>query len=370
MVRVGDFEFGLTEFAGALGDFGPLNPFLIAYIAVLGLNPFGVLFAMGITNIAAGLIYRLPLPVEPQKAVGVAALEGRWGPSQIYGIGIGMGLVWLFLAFSGAIRKIAKVVPICVIVGVQFGLALILLRESLEFMWANVLLAVVGILLVILLIRNKYLPAGIAIFALGLAFVFATNPSLRLKFDLYLPEIFIPSAHDIGVGLLTVGIAQIVLTLSNAVLATCLAVNRKFPHQRLKEESLAKNVGLMNTCLPLIGGVPMCHGAGGFAAQYFFGARTGGAMLMEGIVEIVMAFFLAESVAEVFGLFPLPIIGAMLLFASLELGKFILTIRRKFEVCLAVTIGAISFLTNLGVGFFSGLALYYIYKISMKGSHH
>lgn len=109
----------------------------------------------------------------------------------IYGTGIGMGLVWLFMAFSGAVRKIAKVVPICVIVGVQFGLALILLRKSLELMWANVLLAAIGILLVLLLIKNRYFPAGIAIFVLGLAIVFATNPSLDLKFELYLPQISI-----------------------------------------------------------------------------------------------------------------------------------------------------------------------------------
>lgn len=63
-------------------------------------------------------------------------------------------------------------------------------------------------------------------------------------------------------------------------------------------------MGLMNTALPFIGGVPMYHGAGGFAAQYFFGARTGGAMLMEGVVELILAFFLAGSVASIFGAFP------------------------------------------------------------------
>lgn len=77
MVKVGDFEFSLTEFAWALGDFGPLNPFIIAYIAVLGLNPMGVLLAMGLTNITIGLVYRLPLPVEPQKAVGTVAINQK-----------------------------------------------------------------------------------------------------------------------------------------------------------------------------------------------------------------------------------------------------------------------------------------------------
>jgi len=121
MVRVGDFEFSLIEFAGALGDFGPLNPFIIAYIAIIGLDPSGILLAMGFTNIIVGLIYRLPLPVEPQKAVATVALNERWDSSLIYGTGIGMGLVWLFLVFSGLVRKIAKITPMCVIVGVQLG---------------------------------------------------------------------------------------------------------------------------------------------------------------------------------------------------------------------------------------------------------
>jgi len=110
----------------------------------------------------------------------------------------------------------------------------------------------------------------------------------------------------------------------------------------------------------------MCHGAGGFASQYFFGARTGGAMLMEGIVELFLAFFLAESIVAVFGNFPLSIIGVMLFFASLELGKLFLTIKGRFEIVLAITIAVISFFTNLGVGFFLGMLIYHLRKTTKK----
>ncbi|MDD2666298.1 MAG: putative sulfate/molybdate transporter [Methanocellales archaeon] len=357
MVRIKDFEFSLVELAGALGDFGPLNPFIIGYIAVLGLDPSGILIAMGVTNLIVGLIYKLPLPVEPQKAVGVVALNEHWSPSLVYGTGIGMGLIWLFLAFSKSIGKIAKVIPLCVIVGVQFGLALTLLKESLELIWTNIFLAAMALILVMLLIKNKKLPAGLAIFLLGLAVVFISTPDITLEFGLYLPKIYVPSLYDMGRGLLTVGIAQVVLTLSNAVLATSLAVNNKFPGNRIGEENLAKNIGWMNTIFPFFGGIPMCHGAGGFAAQYFFGARTGGAMLMEGILEIILAFFLAESVSTIFGAFPLSIIGVMLFFAALELGKFMRTLGKTYDMIIAVTVGVISLLTNLGIGFFAGLAL-------------
>lgn len=359
MVAIKGFEFSLTELAGTLADFGPLNPFLIAYIAVLGMNPAGILLAMGLVNIIAGLVYRLPLSVEPMKATGAVALDQGWSPSMVCGTGMGMGVIWLGLGFSGAIKKLAGVIPICVIVGVQLGLALLLLRKAAEMMWTNSVLAVAGIILVLALVKNKFFPAGIAIFTLGLAVAFATNPSMDMRFGFHLPEISAPPVYDVGRGLLIVGFAQILLTLSNAVLATSLAVNQRFPERKIKAESLAKNTGVMNTFLPLIGGVPMCHGAGGFASQYFFGARTGGAMLMEGVIEIFLALFLARSVASIFGSFPLALIGVMLLFASVELGKFLLTLKRRAEIAIALAVGATSFLANPGIGFVVGLSLFY-----------
>lgn len=89
-------------------------------------------------------------------------------------------------------------------------------------------------------------------------------------------------------------------------------------------------------------------------------------MLMEGIVEVFLALFLAESIITIFGEFPLSIIGVMLFFASLELGKLFLTIKDSFQIVLAITIAVISFFTNLGIGFFAGLLIYYLREIFRK----
>jgi len=143
-------------------------------------------------------------------------------------------------------------------------------------------------------------------------------------------------------------------------LATCLAVNERLPNRRIEEKSLAMNMGLMNVFSSFIGGIPMCHGAEGFASQYFFGGRTGGAMIMEGICEIVLAFFFAESIAAIFNAFPASIIGAMLLFASLELGKFV-TAMRRIELAQVIIIGIISFFTNLAAGFLIDMIIVYFF---------
>lgn len=362
MVRVGDFEFSLTELAGALGDFGPLNPFLIGYVAFLGLDPFGIFFAMGLSNLVFGLVYRLPLPVEAKKAIGTVALEDRWSASQVYLSGLFTGVIWLFLSFTKLVKRFARVTPVCVIRGVQLGLLLILLKGSLEFMWTDVLLAVVCVVIVLLLLKNKIFPGGLAIFALGLAIVFWFNRDLPLKVGFHLPRLFLPQVADVSIALVSVVIAQLVLTFSNAVLATHLAVKERFPKSWLTEDNLAMNMGCMNTAFSFFGGAPMCHGAGGFAAQYFFGARTGGAMVMEGVIELGLAFLLADSIASVFGVFPLAVIGAMLFFACVELGKPLLKIRKPVEVVIIMIIGVVSFFTNLAVGFFLGVVMYYLVR--------
>jgi hypothetical protein len=66
-MRVGSFEFSLRELAGSMGDFGTLFPLAIGYIVVCGMNPAGFLVMRGLTNIALGLIYKLPMPVQPKE---------------------------------------------------------------------------------------------------------------------------------------------------------------------------------------------------------------------------------------------------------------------------------------------------------------
>ena len=320
---------------------------------------------MGLTNVVLGMIYKLPLPVEAKKAIGTIALEEKWRPEQVYMSGILTGVIWLFLGLSGLVKRLARITPVVVVRGIQFGLMLILLKQAILLMKTSALLSLTSIALIVLLMRNRFLPSAIAVFCLGLALAIASAPELELRIGFYLPHLSIPSPSTISLGLLSAVIAQIVLTFSNAILATCLAINERFPERKIDERSLAINMGVMNTVLPLIGGIPMCHGAGGFASQYFFGGRTGGAMMMEGACELFLALFLSGSVVEVFGAFPPSIIGAMLLFASLELGKFIKKVRRS-DFALILLVGVVSLIANLALGFLAGLLLSLVLRYSKE----
>ena len=122
-------RFDSREWAGAFGDLGTLIPFVMAYVTLLGMDPFGVLFAFGMAKIACGLYYRTPFPVQPMKASGVIATTGVPGgpavvPDMVYGAGLATGALWLILGLSGALTQIARLVGKPVATGIILSLGI------------------------------------------------------------------------------------------------------------------------------------------------------------------------------------------------------------------------------------------------------
>ena len=76
----------------------------------------------------------------------------------------------------------------------------------------------------------------------------------------------------------------------------------------------------MNLVGTALGGVPMCHGAGGMAGHIRFGAKTGGALVILGSLVLFVGPFLADSVATLFKVFPHVILGVILLFGRFGTG--------------------------------------------------
>src|SRR4030042_1706822 len=154
-----------------MGDFGSLFPLAIGYFAVNGLNPAGLLVMMGLANIVTGIIYHLPMPIEPKKVLAVVAISQRWPPSLIYATGFGTGVIWLILAFTGLIQKIAVVTPTSVVRGIQVALGILLAIEGFKMVSTGWILGVAAIAIVIALRQNKYAPAAVVLMALGIAVV-------------------------------------------------------------------------------------------------------------------------------------------------------------------------------------------------------
>jgi len=297
-----DFEFNLRELAGSMGDFGTLFPLAIGFIAVNGIDPAGLFIVMGLTNIALGLIYRLPMPLEPKKVVAATAISQEWPPALIHASALGLGLIWFLLVITGLLRRIVSITPRFLVRGIQIALGVILGWRALQMMAPAPLLGVLAVALVLLLRGSRYAPATLVLMALGVG-IMAWRGELQLML----------------------------------------------------------NMGAMNVIGSFFGGMPMCHGAQGLAGQYYFGARTGGTPILEGLVEISMGLFLSRSIANILTAFPMPLIGGMMFMVAGQLGKEAVKLR-GWKLGLAATTAAVSVVTNMAVGFVVGLGLTYLLR--------
>src|SRR5690606_1427751 len=298
-------RYGRTEWAGAFGDLGTLLPFVVAYLAVVKMDPLGVLLAFGVSMIAIGLYYRTPVPVQPMKAIGAAAAAQTSvvvTPQAVAVAGLATGLVWLFLALTGLADKVSRIVPRPISVGIILGLGFAFMLEGLKMMATGWLVAGVGLALTLLLLTNRRIPAMFVLLLFGAAVALYAEPDLaaalggvEARFRLPVFSLSGLTWNDVLVGVAILAIPQLPLTFGNAIVAITEENNRLFPDRKITERKVSASTGIMNVLGASIGGVPMCHGAGGMAGHVRFGAQTGGAVLILGAILCVVALFFSDS---------------------------------------------------------------------------
>jgi len=346
-------RYDFAELSGAFGDLGTLVPFVVAYLAIVKMDPAGVLLGFGGAMIATGMWYRTPFPVQPMKAIGAAAATGAAGaaitPAIVVGAGIATAAIWLFLGATGLAKRIAEWIPKPALLGVVLGLGFTFMLEGIRMMSGSAWLA--AALLAFALLAQSRLPVMLLLLAAGLGVTLWNDPALGTQAALIRPDFRIPaigwtavSASDVWVGAVLLALPQLPLTFGNALLAVTSENNRLFPDRPVTEKGVAISTGIANAWSSAIGGVPMCHGAGGMAGHVKFGARTGGATVMVGVLLTVLALFFADSVHVLLRFFPEPVLGVILFLAGAELalssreageervGRFVLLTTAAFTV--------------------------------------
>jgi hypothetical protein len=192
------------------------------------------------------------------------------------------------------------------------------------------------------------------------------NPELltqlkQIPVQFRLPELTIGkvSWQDFIMGTLVLGLPQVPLTFGNAVLGTVAENNDLFPDRPITVKQVGLSHGVINSISLIMGGIPVCHGAGGMAGHVRFGARTGGSLVILGIILLILGLFFSQSVALLFDMMPGAILGVILFFAGLALASIVWDISRQKEdiYVLLVTTGIA--IVNIGIAFLTGLALYY-----------
>ncbi|BBO75746.1 sulfate transporter [Desulfosarcina widdelii] len=389
------YTFNRMEFAGSLGDLGTLLPLAIGMIIVNGLDPAGLFLSVGLFYIFTGIYFGITTPVQPMKVIGAYAIATAMTPHQIMASGILMGVCLLIIGATGAITLIGKYTPKATVRGVQLSTGTLLMAEGVKFMLGKtrlqalhqmaepylsiqqvgpvpmgLIIGIAGTLLTLLLLENKKMPAGIVIVGVGIliGLLAGTREGLGdIRPGFYLPAILplgFPQGADFTVALLALVVPQMPMTVGNAVIADMdLSINYfGDAARRVTGKSLCVSMALGNFLSSCLGGMPLCHGAGGLAAHYRFGARSAGSNLMIGALFILFTLLLGHRILALFNLIPMAILGVLLLFAGSQLALTILDVKDRKELFVVVVILGITLASNLAAGFAAGIVLAYLIR--------
>jgi SulP family sulfate permease len=385
-------RFTRLELAGALGDLGTLLPLAIGMVLVCGLDPAGLFLAVGLFYTATGLYFGVTTPVQPMKVIGAYAVAMGLTADQIGAGTLLMAITLAVVGLSGAVDWIGRHTPRPVIRGVQLSTGVLLMAQGVRLMMGSThlqqlqqlaepylrlqqfgpvpigpVLGVGGAFLTFLLLDNRRIPAALAVILSGTAagLLLGTRAGwaeFRLGFSLppFLPH-GLPGSADVSFALLALVLPQLPMTLGNAVIADADLSREYFgaDSRRVTHRGLCLSMAGGNLLSFLLGGMPLCHGAGGLAAHFRFGARTAGSNLLIGGFFILLVLLCGPHLLAILYLLPLSVMGVLLLFAGSQLCLTLLDVTNRKALFTACLVLGITLATNLAVGFICGIAADY-----------
>ena len=380
-----NYRFNRMEIAGSLGDLGVLMPLALGMIVLNGLLATNVMIMVGLFYIMAGLYFRVPLSVQPMKVIGAYALAVGMTPNQIMASSLWMGGILLLLGGFKLIIIIRKYTPKSVIRGVQLAVGMALMLKGFNLMLqkdpglttptigslsTGILLGAAAMILTLLLLNNRKVPAAMVVILLGFVLGLVLGKPMdtsSISWGFHLPKPIPhgwPSGEDFLWVLPVVVLPQLPMTIGNAIIANTDLSHEYFPEkkERVTYRSVTLSQGLANVAAFFFGGIPMCHGAGGLAAHYRFGARTGGSNLIIGGLLVLLSLGLGENLVPVLKLIPLSILGALLVFSGLQLALSIQELSNRKELFVVFLMLGLSLVFSLTAAFIAGFAIAYLLK--------
>jgi SulP family sulfate permease len=363
--------FDRRELAGAVADLGVLVPIAVALIVSNGLSATAVLLPAGLLYVVAALTYGLPIPVQPLKAFGAIAIAKGLGADEIAAGALLMGVVFVLLGRMHLLDFAARAFPKALIRGVQLTVGLLFLKiawglvldppksfseHALPASWA-VPLAAIGVIAALGLRRY---PVSLVLVLVGAVAMIALGGR---DAEVGPSAITVPSLDwaTIGTAFTVLVLPQLPLSFANSCLATADAARVYFGEKAraVRPGRLATSFGSANLLAGAIGGMPVCHGAGGLTAHVAFGARTGGAPLVMGISLLALAIGFGAGLAALLTAFPLPILAALLATAGLLHIGLLRDLRQPWAWALALAVGIVGFQVHLALALGGGLVVYW-----------
>ncbi|NOX38656.1 MAG: hypothetical protein GXO78_14090 [Calditrichaeota bacterium] len=385
--------FGWSEWSGAVGDLGTLLPLGFALVVFNGFPPERLFFLWGVVYILSGWYYKVPVSVQPLKAMAVIAISMGFSTELLASTSFFYGLLMILLALTGIIRWLQKWFSPALVRGVQLGIGLILAQKAVQLVLEKGLLLQlprahlflsVGLLVAVLMVLwvfqfRKKIPVVLILIVISVAVVALSGVRPHPDHPGHSPvQLTLPELSFLWMALIYLMLPQLPLTLGNAVFAASDACHAfwKQRSRRVNPTRLALSIGISDAAIGLLGGFPICHGAGGIGAHAQFGGKTGGTTIIMGGLLVLVA--LIPSTASLLFLIPVPILSAMLIFDSWRMMTLIQKLSHRREMGVALVVGLVSFLTrNLSIALLIGFVLerawnYYAKRVSIvsQESHH
>ncbi|CAN8240568.1 unnamed protein product [Cochlearia groenlandica] len=406
-----------SELSGAVGDLGTFIPIVLTLTLVSKLDLSATLIFTGFYNIATGLLFDIPMPVQPMKSIAAVAVSEspHLTPSQIAAAGASTAATLLLLGATGAMSFLYNIIPLPVVRGVQLSQGLQFAFTAIKYVRFNydaatlkpsssprswlgldgLILALSALLFIILSTgsgndrdaqtsdadfaetsdgnnRQKRrlrllssIPSALIVFAIGLVLCFIRDPSMfkDLKFGPSKFKILRITWDDWKIGFVRAAIPQIPLSVLNSVIAVCKLSNDLFDKE-LSATKVSVSVGVMNLIGCWFGAMPVCHGAGGLAGQYRFGARSGLSVMFLGVGKLIVGLVFGNSFVRILGQFPIGILGVLLLFAGIELAMASKDMNTKEDSFIMLVCAAVSMTgSSAALGFGCGIVLYLLLKL-------
>ncbi|KAL8713770.1 MAG: hypothetical protein Q9220_002297 [cf. Caloplaca sp. 1 TL-2023] len=330
----------LQEISGSFGDLGTLLPILIAYTdlssrynAVPAIDLGATLVFTGLSNIITGLCFGIPLPVQPMKAIAAVALSRSFNGQEVASAGLFVAAVVGALTITGLLEWFNRRIPVPVIKGIQVGVGLSLISyggggilfkaDELTYKHPDLRDCLLVVTFVGFFISNAFrgFPYAIVLLFLG---VLVTIPRLvqhPVALGWWRPHAFVPSPERFVRGM-DAGLGQIPLTVLNSIIAvTALSAELLPAVPAPSVTAIGVSVTAMNLVGCWFGCMPVCHGSGGLAAQYRFGARSGASVIFLGSIKLLLGLFAARFAKQVFQGIPNAVLGIMIIAAGLEIAN-------------------------------------------------
>lgn len=361
------------EASGAVADLGVLVPVAVALVVVNGLSPTAVLLPAGLAYLLVAVVYRLPVAVQPLKAFGAVAIAVGAGVDVVAAGALLMGAIFVVLGLTGWLDRAARAFPPAVVRGVQLAVALTFARIAWGLVvtppvafvhqppvWVVAALTGLGVALLVwrahlaLVVVAVGAVAAVALAGVGAGGVLGPTPLAAPHLD--------AAAFATAFTLLVV--PQLPLTFANSCLAPADAARAYFGERgaTVTPSRLALTLGGTNLLVGAVGGMPVCHGAGGMSAHRAAGARTWRAPLLIGAGLVVIAVVAGRGLAEVLVAFPLPVLAALLVVAGVAHARLLSDVRDRASWVVVLLVAASGFVWNLAVGLVAGLAMHLLLR--------